>query len=194
MIAERRQQAVCRTPRVANAIFYPALMWTPQFVALSGDPFDPSLGFQFPPPENVIFGEPTRLATQGSLPSIELVEMAGFTGITETPDAFGPRRFPFDDDQGQPLPPPTRRVSTIAPSRLPWTPGSTRFPRTSSSSARFSTAAARCLPVASPSACGGVRSPSFRRASPRPRVIHWTRKEGSSCLTTPRCCSKKSSP
>jgi len=32
-----------RSPLVANTIFYPALMWTPRFVALSGDPFDPSL-------------------------------------------------------------------------------------------------------------------------------------------------------
>lgn len=95
-----------RAPLVANTIFYPALMWTPRFVALSGDPFDPSLGFQFPPPENVIFGEPTLLAAQGSLPSTELVEMAGFTGITENPGPFGPRHFQFDDGHGQPLPAP----------------------------------------------------------------------------------------
>ena len=38
-----------RSPMVANTTFYPALMWTPRFVALSGDPFDPSRGFQFPP-------------------------------------------------------------------------------------------------------------------------------------------------
>jgi cytochrome c peroxidase len=95
-----------RAPLVANTIFYPALMWTPRFVALSGDPFDPSLGFQFPPPENVIFGEPTLLAAQGSLPSTELVEMAGFTGITEHPGPFGPRHFQFDDGHGQALPAP----------------------------------------------------------------------------------------
>jgi cytochrome c peroxidase len=95
-----------RAPLVANTIFYPALMWTPRFVALSGDPFDPSLGFRFPPPEHVIFGEVTLLAAQGSLPSTELVEMAGFTGITDNPGPFGPRHFPFDDGQGQPLPAP----------------------------------------------------------------------------------------
>jgi cytochrome c peroxidase len=95
-----------RAPLVANTIFYPALMWTPRFVALSGDPFDPSLGFQFPPPELVIFGEPTLLAAQGSLPSTELVEMAGFTGITENPGPFGPRHVPFDDGHGQTLPAP----------------------------------------------------------------------------------------
>lgn len=95
-----------RSPLVANTIFYPALMWTPRFVALSGDPFDPSLGFQFPAPELVITGEPTLLAAQGSLPSTELVEMAGFTGITANPGPFGPRHFQFDDGDGQALPEP----------------------------------------------------------------------------------------
>jgi cytochrome c peroxidase len=78
-----------RSPLVANTIFYPALMWTPRFVALSGDPFDPSRGFKFPSPENIVTGEPTLLAAQGSLPSTELVEMAGFTGITANPAPSG---------------------------------------------------------------------------------------------------------
>ena len=95
-----------RSPLVSNTIFYPALMWTPRFVALSGDPFDPSRGFKFPPPENIVTGEPTLLAAQGSLPSTELVEMAGFTGITANPGPFGPRHFQFDDGHGQVLPPP----------------------------------------------------------------------------------------
>jgi cytochrome c peroxidase len=95
-----------RSPLVANTIFYPALMWTPRFVALSGDPFDPSLGFKFPPPENIVYGEPTLLAAQGSLPSTELVEMAGFTGISANPGPFGPRHFQFDDSHGQVLPAP----------------------------------------------------------------------------------------
>ena len=95
-----------RSPLVANAIFYPALMWTPRFVALSADPFNPSLGFKFPPPENIVMGEPTLLAAQGSLPSTELVEMAGFNGITTNPGPFGPRHFQFDDGHGQVLPAP----------------------------------------------------------------------------------------
>ena len=37
-----------RSPLVGNTIFYPALMWTPRFVAVSGDPFNPFLGFRFP--------------------------------------------------------------------------------------------------------------------------------------------------
>jgi cytochrome c peroxidase len=94
-----------RSPLVIDAIFYPALMWTPRFVALSGDPFDASLGFQFPPPERVITGVPTLLAAQGSLPSTELVEMAGFRGIANNPGPFGPRHFVFDDGKGSVLPP-----------------------------------------------------------------------------------------
>ena len=93
-----------RSPPVANTVFYPALMWTPRFIALSGDPFDPSLGFKFPPPESIVTGPPTLLAAQGSLPSTELVEMAGFTGITASPGPFGPRHFQFDDGHGQVLP------------------------------------------------------------------------------------------
>jgi cytochrome c peroxidase len=95
-----------RSPLVANTVFYPALMWTPRFVALSGDPFDPSLGFQFPAPENIVTGVPTLLAAQGSLPSTELVEMAGFNGITANPGPLGPRHFQFDDGLGQVLPAP----------------------------------------------------------------------------------------
>ncbi len=95
-----------RSPPVANTVFYPALMWTPRFVALSGDPFDPSQGFQFPAPEGVVTGVPTLLAAQGSLPSTELVEMAGFTGITDNPGPFGPRHLQFDDGHGQTLPAP----------------------------------------------------------------------------------------
>src|SRR3989454_7551204 len=95
-----------RSPLVANTIFYPALMWTPRFVALSGDPFDGSLGFKFPPPENVVTGVPTLLASQGSLPSTELVEMAGFNGIAANPGQFGQRHFQFDNGLGQTLPAP----------------------------------------------------------------------------------------
>jgi len=95
-----------RAPLVPNTIFYPALMWTPRFVALSGDPFDNSLGFEFPAPENLITDVPTLLAAQASIPSTELVEMAGFTGITDNPGPFGPRHFQFDDGHGQMLPAP----------------------------------------------------------------------------------------
>ncbi len=95
-----------RAPLVPNTIFYPALMWTPRFVALSGDPFDNSLGFEFPAPETLITSVPTLLAAQASIPSTELVEMAGFTGIMDNPGPFGLRHFQFDDGHGQALPAP----------------------------------------------------------------------------------------
>ncbi len=94
-----------RSPLVANTEFYPALMWTARFVALSGDPFDASLGFQFPPPEGVITTTQTLLQAQGSLPSTELVEMSGFTGIIANPGPFGPAHYQFDNGLGDPLPP-----------------------------------------------------------------------------------------
>ena len=109
-----------RSPMVANTAFYPALMWTPRFVALSGDPFDPSLGFKFPPPEDVVTGEPTLLAAQGSLPSTELVEMAGFTGITSQPRPLRPAPFPVRRRRrARSCPRPTGPGSTTSLSRRP---------------------------------------------------------------------------
>src|SRR3954454_13439954 len=40
-----------RTPMASNTGFFPALMWNNRFFAVSGDPFDNSGGFVFPPPE-----------------------------------------------------------------------------------------------------------------------------------------------
>ena len=40
-----------RTPMVTNAAFFPSLMWNSRFFAASGNPFDNSAGFVFPPPE-----------------------------------------------------------------------------------------------------------------------------------------------
>jgi cytochrome c peroxidase len=95
-----------RSPLIANTAFYPALMWTARFVALSGDPFDSSLGFRFPPPEKLVTSTQTLLQAQGSLPSTELVEMAGFNDIAVHPGPFGPEFYQFDDGAGEPLPPP----------------------------------------------------------------------------------------
>ncbi|HKC45483.1 MAG TPA: cytochrome c peroxidase [Burkholderiales bacterium] len=94
-----------RSPSVSNTIFYPALMWTARFTAPRDDPFDSTRGFLFPPPENTVF-EPTLLASQASLASTELVEMAGFTGIRANPGSVNPRVFIFDDGDGQALPAP----------------------------------------------------------------------------------------
>ena len=51
-----------RAPMVLNTAFFPALMWNGRFSSISGDPFDNSQGFQFPPPEGLtLSGEPQLL-------------------------------------------------------------------------------------------------------------------------------------
>jgi len=67
-----------RAPMVINAAFYPRLMWNSRFAALSGDPFDDSAGFQFPPPEVTLSGEPHLLVAQAFIPPTERNEVAGF--------------------------------------------------------------------------------------------------------------------
>src|SRR4029079_17812456 len=39
-----------RAPMIINTAFFPNLMWNSRFSAASGDPFDNSQGFAFPPP------------------------------------------------------------------------------------------------------------------------------------------------
>lgn len=68
-----------RTPMVLNNAFYPALMWNSRFASLSGDPFDNSDGFQFPPPEGLsLSGKPHLLVAQAFIPPTERNEMVGF--------------------------------------------------------------------------------------------------------------------
>jgi cytochrome c peroxidase len=98
-----------RTPSVVNSAFYPGLMWNARFSARSGDPFDNSLGFHFPPPEGDTrfpANDPVithLLIAQGHIPPTELVEVAGFTGTAGT---IGPRFDIFDDGKGGIVPPP----------------------------------------------------------------------------------------
>jgi len=98
-----------RTPTVVNAAFYPNLMWNGRFAAVSGNPFDNSNGFLFPPPEGATRFPPDDpivrhlLIAQAHLPPTELVEVAGFTGTRGT---LGPRFDPFDDGLGAVIPPP----------------------------------------------------------------------------------------
>ena len=76
-----------RTPSAINTAFYPKMMWNGRFSSNSGNPFDNSQGFLFPPPEDNLFknGSPyvTRakhlLVAQAHIPFTELPEMAGFT-------------------------------------------------------------------------------------------------------------------
>ena len=98
-----------RTPTVVNAAFFPGLMWNGRFFAASGDPFDNSSGFVFPPPEGATRFRPhdpmikTLLAAQAHLPPTELVEVAGFTGTAGT---IGSQFDQFDDGKGSPVPAP----------------------------------------------------------------------------------------
>jgi cytochrome c peroxidase len=98
-----------RTPTAANTAFYPKLMWNGRFSAPSGDPFNSSLGFLFPPPEaNTKFPPNDPIVThlliaQAHIPPTELVEVAGFTGTAGT---IGPRFDVFDDSRGTVVPPP----------------------------------------------------------------------------------------
>jgi cytochrome c peroxidase len=93
-----------RTPTVVNTGFYPALMWNGRFSAVSGNPFDNSKGFLFPPPEGRgpegidLFGKGDSrfkhlLVAQAHIPFTETPEMAGFTGLCNQPFIM-PRSIP----------------------------------------------------------------------------------------------------
>jgi cytochrome c peroxidase len=76
-----------RSPMVLNSAFYPALMWNSRFRSQSGDPFDHSRGFVFPPPESMSLSYlPHLLVAQAFIPPTERVEVAGF-------------EFPGDNDE-----------------------------------------------------------------------------------------------
>jgi cytochrome c peroxidase len=68
-----------RTPIIINAALYPTLMWNSRFASLSGNPFDNSKGFSFPPPEQLTLSYlPHLLDAQAFIPPTERVEVAGF--------------------------------------------------------------------------------------------------------------------
>jgi cytochrome c peroxidase len=100
-----------RSPLVINAAFLPALMWNGRFSAPSGDPFDNSFGFHFPPPEGATRFPPSSpvvrvlLQAQAHIPPTEMVEVAGFTGVCRPRD-LGPRSAfcQFDDGLGERVP------------------------------------------------------------------------------------------
>jgi cytochrome c peroxidase len=98
-----------RSPLAVNTAFLPALMWNGRFNAPSGDPFDNSAGFLFPPPEGATRFPPNDpvvkhlLQAQAHIPPTELVEVSGFTGTRGT---IGPRFDQFDNGHGLRVPPP----------------------------------------------------------------------------------------
>jgi cytochrome c peroxidase len=64
---------------VLNTTFFPTLMWNSRFTALSGNPFDNHLGFQFPAPEGMSLSrQPHLLTAQAFIPPTERTEAAGF--------------------------------------------------------------------------------------------------------------------
>src|SRR6187431_3356546 len=64
---------------VLNTGFYPSLMLNDRFSSVSGDPFDPSLGLLFPPPEGTSLTYlPHLLDAQAFIPPTERNEVAGF--------------------------------------------------------------------------------------------------------------------
>jgi cytochrome c peroxidase len=102
-----------RSPMIINAAFLSALMWNGRFSAPSGDPFDNSLGFHFPPPEgDRRFPPESRrfrhlLQAQAHIPPTEMIEVAGFTGVCRLSD-LGPHSpfCQFDDGVGETVPRP----------------------------------------------------------------------------------------
>jgi cytochrome c peroxidase len=67
-----------RAPMVINTAFFPNLMWNSRFASLSGDPFDNSAGFLFPPPEGLTLSyQPHLLVAQAFIPPTERTEVAG---------------------------------------------------------------------------------------------------------------------
>src|SRR2546422_4175868 len=100
-----------RSPLVVNTAFLSALMWNGRFSAPSGDPFDNSLGFHFPPPEDDARFPPGSpvfrhlLQAQAHIPPTEMVEVAGFTGVCRREDLGRTSPFcQFDDGLGEIVP------------------------------------------------------------------------------------------
>jgi cytochrome c peroxidase len=86
-----------RTPSVINTAFFPSLMWNNRFKSLTNDPFNNTLGFEFPSPEgdslfnnnyNYVKRARHLLVAQAHIPFTELPEMAGFTSTTNKPISF----------------------------------------------------------------------------------------------------------
>jgi cytochrome c peroxidase len=98
-----------RSPLVLNTAFYPKLMWNGRFFANPapgkslGDPFSNMFGFTFPPPEGSTLSYFDHLLqAQAFIPPTELVEVAGFTGTSNTD--LSPRFAQFDNGVGLTLP------------------------------------------------------------------------------------------
>ena len=91
---------------VINTVFYPNLMWNSRFASLSGDPFDNSAGFVFPPPESSSLSYlPHLLVAQAFIPPTERVEVAGPRRVHQVHPG---------EPRGRPGPPPRPRTPSRA--------------------------------------------------------------------------------
>jgi cytochrome c peroxidase len=118
-----------RSPLVVNTPLYPAMMWNGRFNSLSGDPFDNSLGFRFPFPEDDTRFSNTNdlqhlvthlMQAQAHMPPTELIEVAGFNGTCPggVPDpTLGAAFCQFDDGKGETVPLPDSTGSRNEPIR-----------------------------------------------------------------------------
>ena len=118
-----------RSPLVVNTALYPAMMWNGRFNSLSGDPFENSMGFRFPFPEDdtrfsyaqdVAHHVTHLLQAQAHMPPTELIEVAGFNGTCPNgvPDpTLGPAFCQFDDGKGEIVPLPDSTGSRNEPIR-----------------------------------------------------------------------------
>jgi cytochrome c peroxidase len=92
-----------RAPAVVNTAFYPALMWNGRIASASGDPFDKSKGFIFPPGEAADGDGACKhlLISHAFFPVTELNESAGFRGVR---NGVNSRLWIFDDGLGETVP------------------------------------------------------------------------------------------
>ena len=68
-----------RTPMAINTAFFPNLMWNSRFASLANDPFNNTMGFLFPSPEDLTLSYlPHLLVAQAFIPPTERTEAAGF--------------------------------------------------------------------------------------------------------------------
>jgi cytochrome c peroxidase len=98
-----------RSPMIINTAFYPKLMWNGRFFVKAapgkklGDPFSNMFGFMFPAPEaGTLSYFDHLLQAQAFIPPTELVEVAGFTGTSNTD--LSARFEVFDNGVGLPVP------------------------------------------------------------------------------------------
>ena len=99
-----------RAPSVINTAFFPRLMWNSRFASLSGDPFDNSAGFAFPPPEGLLLSHMSHLLDaqafmhDGAFTTLETA-IGHHLDVTASVRAYDPVRAGLDGDLTGPIGP-----------------------------------------------------------------------------------------